>query len=32
MGATNKFPEALWELQMTYLKPPEECKQISERL
>jgi hypothetical protein len=23
MGATNRFPEATWELQMAFLTPPE---------
>jgi hypothetical protein len=32
MGATNRFSEAAWELQMALLKPPEECTQISRRL
>jgi hypothetical protein len=25
MGAKNRFSEAKWELQMAFLKPPEEC-------
>jgi hypothetical protein len=25
MGGTNRFSEAAWELQMAFLKPPEEC-------
>ncbi len=29
MGATNRFSEAAWELQMAFLKPPEKCTQIS---
>ena len=28
MGATNRFSEAAWELQMAFLKPPEECTQF----
>jgi hypothetical protein len=32
MGATNRFSEAIWELQMSFLKLPEECTQISRRL
>jgi hypothetical protein len=28
MGATNRFSEVAWELQMAFLKPPEECKQF----
>jgi hypothetical protein len=32
MGATNRFSEAAWELQMALLKPPEECTQIFRRL
>jgi hypothetical protein len=32
MGATNRFSEAAWELQMAFLKPPEKCTQISRRL
>jgi hypothetical protein len=28
----NCFSEAAWELQMAFLKPPEECTQISRRL
>jgi hypothetical protein len=32
MGAINRFSEAAWELQMAFLKPPVECKQISRRL
>jgi hypothetical protein len=32
MGATNRFSEATWELQIAFLKPPEECAQISRRL
>jgi hypothetical protein len=32
MGATNRFSKAAWELQMAFLKPPEECTQISRRL
>jgi hypothetical protein len=28
MGATNRFSEAAWELQMAFLKPPEVCIQI----
>jgi hypothetical protein len=32
MGAANRFSEAAWELQMAFLKPPEECTQISRRL
>jgi hypothetical protein len=29
MGATNRFSEAAWELQMAFLKPSEEWTQIS---
>jgi hypothetical protein len=32
MGATNRFSEAAWELQMAVLKPLKECTQISRRL
>jgi hypothetical protein len=32
MGATNRLSEAAWEPQMAFLKPPEECRQISRRL
>jgi hypothetical protein len=32
MGATDRFSEATWELQMAFLKPPEECTQIFRRL
>jgi hypothetical protein len=32
MGATNRFSEAAWELQVAFLKPPEEYAQISRRL
>jgi hypothetical protein len=32
MGATNRFSEAAWELQMTFLKTPEGCTQIFRRL
>jgi hypothetical protein len=32
LGATDRFSEATWELQMAFLKPPEECTQISRRL
>jgi predicted kinase len=31
MGATNRFSEDARELQMFFLKPPEECTQISRR-
>jgi hypothetical protein len=32
MGATNRFSEAAWEIQMAFLKHPENCTQISRRL
>jgi hypothetical protein len=32
MGATNRFSEAAWELQMAFPKPPEECTQIFRRV
>jgi hypothetical protein len=32
MGATKRFSEAAWELQIAFLKPPEDCTQISRRL
>jgi hypothetical protein len=32
METKNRFSEAAWELQMAFLKPPEECTQISRRL
>jgi hypothetical protein len=32
MGDANRFSEAAWELQMAFLKPPEDCTQISTRL
>jgi hypothetical protein len=32
MGATNRFSEAAWEIQMAFLKPLEECTQIFRRL
>jgi hypothetical protein len=31
MGATNRFSEAAWELQMVFLKPREEFTQISRK-
>jgi hypothetical protein len=31
MGATNKFSEAAWELQIAFLKPSDEFTQISRR-
>jgi hypothetical protein len=32
MGATNRFSEAAWELQMSFLKPPEKCTDFQEAL
>jgi hypothetical protein len=32
MGATNRFSEAMWGLQTTFLKSPAQCTQISRRL
>jgi hypothetical protein len=32
MEATNRFSEAAWELETAFLKPREECTQISRRL
>jgi hypothetical protein len=32
MGATNRFFEAELELQIAFLRPPEECTQMSRGL
>jgi hypothetical protein len=32
MGATNRFSEGAWELQMAFLKPPEKRTQIFRRV